>query len=391
MKSFGNMTLRAKLNLIFAVVALIFAGFAATALLVTQTEIIIGAAVLALILILVMLNILMHYVANPAETLAKSAKNLADGDLKIMMRHESDDELGQLSDCLFLAADSLSKLREANHMIEYKMRRREFGTMMPTDSFLGEYKEAANLTNSIISIYEEELANMAACMEKFAAGEFSANIGYGQKSRHIAAAAAMARSLDMFSADMQNMMASAAAGDFTQRLDAEKYKGNWKKQAHNVNGLMEALAAPIEQARAAMDAVAAGKLDVKVTTDAKGELLKLKVSTNNATTALAKYVKSIIYILENIDKKSRYSAELPQDFAPIKAAAAKLGEDLTKKVSAPGGTQTAFVRQRTAFETTSPSVNANFTRHFSGAPKIADLEANSKEVPVYMRPDFGKY
>ena len=363
MKNFRDRDLRGKIYSVFAVIVLVFVGFTAIAVFTEHIGIIIGVAIAALCFIFLMMDALLRSIANPAKQLAQSAKNLADGDFNNMTAYNSDDEFGQLSVSLAHVSNTLKKLQEAEQAI---------------------------------ADYEKELENMAAHLEKLVGGELSAlRMGYGQKSRHVAAIFVLARTLGEIVADIQSLAASAASGDFKKRLYTEKYVGSWQELAHGMNGLVEALAPPIEQARAAMDAIAIGKLDVKVSADAKGELLKLKVSSNNAAASLAKYVKVISHALDNIDKKSKLSIDLPHDFAAIKTSIAKLSNAAVEAApSHPYPSTATSERQRTAPLINRPRVNAiDVPKKFSGAPILDDLNARARAgaIPSYMRPDFGKY
>ena len=354
-------TLRTRIYTVFAVIILIFAGFAGVAVFAGHIGIILGAAAVALGFIIFLMDKLLRLVADPAAQLAQSAKNLIEGNLKNMTKHESDDEFGQLSDSLAHAADTLIKLQEAE---------------------------------KAIAGYEKELDDMSNHIEKLANGELSAiRTGYGQKSRHMTAALALSRTLHEIAADIQNLVSSAASGDFKKRLAAEKYSGDWQKLAYSMNGLMEALGIPIEQAKAAMDAVAAGKLDVKVEADAKGELLKLKASTNNATAALGKYVKTITDALENIDRNSKFQATLPNDFAPIKTAIAELSNNTARTViDRPPAKAAIPAAHQIAASTAQPHGRIGIIpKKFSGAKRIEGLEASKEGIPSYMKSDFGKY
>jgi len=394
MKAFKNITLQTKFVLVFAIISLAFIFFAVIAVFFAQIEIIIGAAALSLILIFAMLIILVRNVAEPVATLSQSAKSFTNGDFKDMIFYDSDDELGQLSKHLAHAADSLFKLREAKHKVEHKIRRRELGQKIPIDIFSGEFKEAAILTNGIITSFEDELEIMAAYMGKISGGELSANMGYGQKTPHIAAITTLTYSLNEIVIDMQNLIASAAAGDFKKRIDAEKHSGEWRKLAHNMNMLMESISLPIEQARNTIDAVANGKLNVKMTTDAKGEFLKLKVSINNATTSLEKCVKTITYAIENVNNNPEFLTELAEDFAPIKTAIIKLSDNEVKNksgIALNSGAKMSFGQQRANLNNALLYDSDGLSKKFSGAPRVDDMEINSKDTPGYMKSDFGKY
>ncbi|MCL2574373.1 MAG: hypothetical protein FWE34_07480 [Defluviitaleaceae bacterium] len=392
-----NMTLRAKFVLSFSFIILIFVAFALFTVFVSQVSILIVATIIAIILILIVLSILMRIVVIPAITISKSSKDFVSGNLKNIIAYKGNDELGQISDYLTHSADSLFRLREAKHLIESKMRRHEFGERMPTDAFDGEFKVAATLTNSIISCLEDELDNLSLYLEKFAVGEFTYSKGYGQKSRHIVAVSALSRTISEISADIQSIVSAAASGDFKKRIICKKYSGEWNKLAQNLNKLMDALIVPIEQTKVALDAIAIGKMDVKVDANAKGELLKLKVSANNASTALTKYLGIIAQSLENIERKSRHLSELPNDFVSIKVALANLNIEGTAKsrrdiaFGGKAGSATTPLQEGTNISTPRKKINPSAVNKVSGAPRIDGLQVNTGETPVYMQSDFGKY
>ena len=352
--AFKNMTLRGKFALIFAVIVFIFFSFTIVAVYVQHIGIILGISALAIILILIMLSILLRNVADPAAQLAELIKNPATGD-----------ELAQLSAYLAHAKDTQIKLQEARQ------------TIMD---------------------HEKELEGMSNFMEKLVNGELSAmRMGYGQSSRHVAAAFVLARTLHEIVADIHGLATSAASGDFKKRISSEKYGGDWQKLAHGMNTLIEAVAEPIIETKEAMDAIATGKLYVKVSAGTKGDLLKLKTSANNATTALAKYVDTIVKAIENIDKRSRFSTELSNDFAPIKAAITVLGDNMSKDTGAATGanartTMGAALNRQSLASRTNATRDTNAPKKLSGAAKIDGLAANSDGgTPSYMRTDFGKY
>ena len=399
MTGFRNLSIRKKIFRAFFSIIALFVVLVAVAIFAVRVEIIIGAAIIILIVIFAEMAFLLKYVAEPAERLAQSVKNFAGNGFKGMVSQGSDDELGQLSDHLLYMSESLAKLREATHKVEQKARRREFGNMLPTDLFLGDYKNIVSLTNSIISNYENELENAAVHMEKFASGDFIANVGYGQKSRHIAAISALSHTLNEISTDVYSLASSASAGNFKKSMDAEKYNGNWKKLAHSLDELLNSLVLPIKQTREMLDAVAAGKLNVKVSADAKGEFLKLKTSANNAAAALAKYVKTIVHALENIDKKSKLLSELPQDFTPIKSAISNLGTGAANAASVMPASKDRAINAVPKNMNKAENMQTNqgrdgskgASKRVSGAMRVSGMDTNAGGTPSYMKPDFGKY
>jgi len=251
-----------------------------------------------------------------------------------------------------------------------------------------------------ITNYEAELENISTYIEKLMNGELSSiRMGFGQKSRHMAATFVLARTLHENIADMQVMVDAAAAGDFRRRLSAEKYVGDWQKLATSINGMLDAMASPIEQAREIMEAITAGKFGAKMAADCKGEFSKLKTSINNATSALSKYTKTIAQALENIDRKSNFMTDLPGDLASIKTAINQLSDNMKPVTTTRQGAAGASPHSKTSFDksrsrpahTVMPRDTANAPKKFSGAARLNGLSANKGSAPSYMQSDFGKY
>ena len=351
----------------------------------------IAAFLVSAVLLTVVFYMLHKSIVSPAAKLAVLTKNIAQGNFKNLEKYKSGDELGLLSDSLETIIQTLNNLKKLQNDWLYRAQRGEQNEALPTDLFLGEFNEIVSATNSIISGFESELDVITASITRFANGDFSSLSRMRHNSQYISLINEMSASLKTICYDIQNILASSVAGDFKNHMEVGKYNGEWQKIAINVNSLMDSIAMPLTQMKSVLDDAASGKFDKKVTAEAKGDLLKLKVSINNTFTNLTKYLKTITESLREAGGRSRTYLDLPGDLTPIKIALSELHENTALKNSA---NSTPAPESRTS--AVSRSANAGKSKHdgtkrFSGAPSVDSAVIRGKGQPDYTRSDFGKY
>lgn len=357
----------------------------------TGTIILVAVFFVSIILLIVIFYTLNQKIINPAAKLAALSKNLAEGNFRDVEKYKSGDELGLLSDSLNIIVDNLGKLKTLQSNLVHHIQRGEYGGTLPEEQFPGDFRELAAATNGIIAGFENELDTITSSIERFANGDFAAVSRMRRSNKYNSSVNDMSVSLKATCFDIQNMLALSSAGDFKNRMEVSKYNGEWQKIAIGINSLIDSVAIPITQMKCVLDDAASGKFDAKVTAEAKGDLLKLKVSINNAFANLTKYLKTITESLKDIGGRSRISLDLPGDLAPIKIALSELNENAGLKNSA---SQAAAFETPSASKTRSTSTNRNRdsdVKRFSGAPKVENLGLRDRGQPDYTRSDFGKY
>lgn len=328
-----------------------------------------AASTIAILLIIYIAVALRLSLVEPASRLAAAIEALAEGNLSWMPPHDAAHELGQFLDGLAEVAANMKVLQDANSRLTAS-------------------------SSAAISALEAEIGEITAAMAKFAEGDFTVESQYRQRRSQNKSADILAGKLRDICADVQNVAASIATGNFKNAIDASKYNGEWQKLALGMNRAAESVALPLTQVKAACEGLAQGKLGVKVTADAKGELLQLKTAANNATSNLAKYVANIAHALENAGPRARTLSDFPNDFGSVKLAITKINERLgggktgpdtgirTQSLSA-GADGTPAAKKQAA--------GADIKSKFSGAAKFKGDVVKSDVKADFNRSDFGKY
>ena len=86
-------------------------------------------------------------------------------------------------------------------------------------------KIAVSSADSTIADHEANIKKAAQRLEKFATGEFSVNMNYGQQSHINTTILVLSRTLVAIINDLQGVAIAMAAGDFKRRIAIEKYSG----------------------------------------------------------------------------------------------------------------------------------------------------------------------
>jgi methyl-accepting chemotaxis protein len=91
--------------------------------------------------------------------------------------------------------------------------------------------------------------------------------------------------------EIEKLIKGAAAGQLSERINADQLEGAYKLMSQNVNQLMEAVAVPLHEAQAVLSALAASDMTQQMTGTYEGEFELMKTSLNvaiaNLTTTLS--------------------------------------------------------------------------------------------------------
>ena len=140
------------------------------------------------------------------------------------------------------------------------------------------------------------VAELEAVATRLAAGDFEQEIqhrGGGEIGALAASFRATAQTLRGAVADVNALIASAQAGDLSNRVDAAKYRGGFGALVSGTNQLLEAVASPIQEANSVLASVAASDLTVRMHGNYAGDFESIKVATNNAVETLERTLSEV--------------------------------------------------------------------------------------------------
>lgn len=209
---------------------------------VADSKVIVTWAILKLIFFLfaslvvsVIINILVaRSLLNPMREMTQVAANLAIGNIEQTISYHSKDEIGKLADSF---RDSIAHTRDIARAAEF------------------------------ISLGDLELISVAPKSDQDVL-----TINFIKVSE----------SLKQLNRETQMLISSAEAGELSKRGDVGKFTGDYANLISGINLVIDAVAAPIEEASKCLEQVAARNLTVKMEGNYKGEFAKIKDSLNTA-------------------------------------------------------------------------------------------------------------
>lgn len=193
------------------------------------------------------------FVTKPINSLVEVSEKLADGDIDVSISTSSKDEIGVL-------------MKSFKRIID-------------------------NTSNKVL------------VAEKIASGDLTANVEIVSEKDILSKS--MSDIIDTLK-DLRNETAiltkEAIDGNLSARGDINNFKGAYKEIVEGINNTLDAVIAPINEAKTVLEKVSEGNLDVGVQGNYKGGHAEIKNALNNTISLLSSYIKEISHVLSEISK-----------------------------------------------------------------------------------------
>ncbi|MCL2708098.1 MAG: methyl-accepting chemotaxis protein [Defluviitaleaceae bacterium] len=256
------------------------------------TIIIILVGIIAAVLLAFYLS---NLISKPITKLVEIAGSVARGKLNVNIDTTAKDETGLLAKSFADMIKVINALAtEANELGE-SFREGDIEATLDGARFEGSYKDITESINKIIQGIIGDVLGFMECIGKFGTGDFEADVAPlpGKKAVMNEAVNNMRGNLTSLYKDIASLVQDASNGNLSSRVDVAKYKGDWASLMSELNNLMEAIIAPIDEARTVMENVSEGIFDYKMTGDYRGDFLTIKESINKTVTNISSYIEEI--------------------------------------------------------------------------------------------------
>ena len=104
--------------------------------------------------------------------------------------------------------------------------------------------------------------------------------------------------------ELSGLASTVSKGDLTRCSNADKFQGAYKEMMQNMNGLIDSIAAPLEELMACLGKMAVNDLTVKVSKEDSGVWNDLKGAANNLHGLMERMRDTVIYISDGELKKA---------------------------------------------------------------------------------------
>jgi len=150
---------------------------------------------------------------------------------------------------------------------------------------------------------------------------------------------AVKSSVDLLISDATMMAQAGIEGKLDTRADVNNHQGDFAQIVSGLNGIMDAVAAPIQEASATLNELAQGNLNTGMTGNYNGDYVQIKNDMNQTVTFLKRYVDEITSTLSEIGQGNldiEITDDYLGDFQAIKDSLNRIANELSTTLSAIG-------------------------------------------------------
>jgi len=292
---------------------------------------------------------------------AAIARKVADGDLSTVIDLRAGDNTSLMAMMKDMSHKLTALINELNHM-SAEHDKGDIDVLIHSDQFQGSYKAMADGVNAMVQGHISVKKKAMACVKEFGEGNCDAPLEQfpGKKAFINETIEQVRTNIKALVADTQRLSQAAIAGELDVRADASGHRGDFRRIVEGINGTLDAIVLPLNEAMSVMSAMENGDLSCSVTGNYQGRLLELKTSINLTQQKLSQIIGDV---RDAADSLSSASEELSSTAQSLSQASSE---------------QAASVEETSAsMEEMSASVNQN-----SDNAKLTDSMASkaSKEA-----------
>ncbi|WP_141452543.1 methyl-accepting chemotaxis protein [Pseudoxanthomonas sp. z9] len=185
-----------------------------------------------------------------------------------------------------IAAQSEMAQRHEEGAISYRM---------DDSAFPGEYGRMVRDTNALVASHLEAIGSAQRIMQRYAIGDLSPDMDRlpGEKATLTETMDATKASLSAINAEIKRLASAAAAGDFSQRGEVDRYQYDFRDMVAGLNQLMETTDGNLDQVSQLLQAIARGDLTARMDGDFHGVFARMRDDANATVAQLTDIVSRI--------------------------------------------------------------------------------------------------
>ncbi|HEL4239010.1 TPA: cache domain-containing protein [Stenotrophomonas maltophilia] len=249
-----------------------------------------------LVLIVLALSWLIgNRIAVPLKQATAVAEGIARGKLDSHIGPQPHDETGRL-------LDAMSAMQRQLHAVisgQREMARRhdggELSYRIDASAFPGEYGLMVQETNALVGGHVQTLHDVLDVVQQYAVGDLSRDIARypGEKAAMTTTVDTVKANLGRINAEIKQLARAAAAGDFSQRGDAQRFDHDFRLMLENLNAMMAVSDDNLGKLSQLLSAIAEGDLTARMHGDYQGVFARMRDDANTTVTQLTRIVGQI--------------------------------------------------------------------------------------------------
>ena len=238
-------------------------------------------------------NLLRQLGGEPA-AVATLAGRVAAGDLPDDIKLRGDDKTSLMAAMQNMVTTLRGLIGEMSSM-SAAHDRGETVVRIPAERFQGAYRNMAEGVNGMVAGHLSDSAKAMACVKRFGEGDLSVQLERfpGQKAVINDNLEQVRGNIQRLVEDANQLSQAAMAGRLDTRADASAHQGDFRRIVAGINGTLDAIVAPVNEAMGVMAGLSQGDLSRTVRGDYQGQLLELKESINGTVGKLNQIIGDV--------------------------------------------------------------------------------------------------
>jgi len=288
-------------------------------------------------------NQLAGNLTSQVRNIAKVTTAVAKGDLSQKITVDAKGEIYELKNTINVMVDQLSSFAaEVTRVAKEVGTEGRLGGQADVKGVSGTWKDLTDNVNGLANNLTAQVRNIAKVTTAVATGDLSQKITVDARGEILElknTINTMVDQLRSFAAEVTRVAKEVGTeGKLGGQADVKGVSGTWKDLTDNVNGLANNLTAQVRNIAKVTTAVATGDLSQKITVDARGEILELKVTINTMVDTLRSFAAEVTRVAKEVGTEGKLGGQ-----ADVKGVSGTW-KDLTDNVNQLAGNLTSQVR-----------------------------------------------
>ncbi|WP_369038802.1 methyl-accepting chemotaxis protein [Stenotrophomonas maltophilia] len=255
---------------------------------------IIAAIVLLVVVAATLAVVISRAVVGPLGKAVHAIQAVARGDLSVTTQATGKDEAGRMLAATGEMTAMLRRFSEQTQLMAQMHAGPDISHRIPED-FPGVYGQLAGGINTVIFEHLDSIRDAIDVLNQYATGNLTPDARRLPGSRailHESMDAAKA-SLLAINTQIQQLASAAAAGDFSQRGDAQRFDHDFRVMIEQLNSMMQVADGNLGQLSQLLQAIAAGDLTARMDGQFHGVFARMRDDANTTVAQLTQIVSQI--------------------------------------------------------------------------------------------------
>ncbi|MEE7560380.1 HAMP domain-containing protein, partial [Xanthomonas sp. Kuri4-2] len=303
--------------------------------------VLIAGGVSVLVISVLLAWLITRSLTRPLGVATRVAEGIAAGKLDSDIRTDARDETGRLLNSMRRMQEQLQAVLAAQADMARRHDEGQISYRMDASAFPGDYGRMVHDSNELVASNIEVTLSLAKIMGRYAIGDLSPDMAQlpGEKAALTETMNTVKQNLTAMNQEINQLAGAAAAGDFTQRGDAERFQYDFRAMVESLNRLMATADGNLQGLSTLLQAIAEGDLTARMHGEFHGVFARMRDDANATAEQLAGIVGRIQLATGSINTaaseiatgNSDLSRRTEQQAASLEETAASM-EELTSTV-----------------------------------------------------------